>query len=202
MSTTIVHLVRHGEVDNPEAILYGRLPGYHLSARGESQAARTAASFDGHEVTYLACSPLERAQETAAPVAAITGCERNIDEGLLEAGNRFEGLHIKGVRSQLWNPVRWPLLRHPGRPSWGEPYEKILGRMLDAVERARLAADGHEAVLVSHQLPVVMVQRWLAGKPLAHNPAVRRCALASVTSLIFRGEQLIDYTYAEPAHEI
>lgn len=202
MSTTIVHLVRHGEVRNPEAILYGRLPGYHLSSRGESQAARTAASFHGHDVAYVACSPLERAQETAAPVAAITGCERVIDEGLLEAGNRFEGLHIKGVRSQLWNPVRWPLLRRPGQPSWGEPYEAILERMLDAVERARLAAEGHEAVLVSHQLPVVMVQRWVAGKKLAHNPAARRCTLASVTSLIFHNGKLTDHSYAEPAREI
>ena len=55
---TIVHLVRHGEVFNPGKILYGRIPGYHLSSRGHSMAARTAKSFEGHDVAYLAASPL------------------------------------------------------------------------------------------------------------------------------------------------
>ncbi|MBC3186102.1 histidine phosphatase family protein [Corynebacterium sp. zg-331] len=202
MTTTIVHLVRHGEVYNPAKILYGRLPGYHLSSRGQSQAARTALSFEGHDVAYLGASPMERVQETAAPLARVTGCEIRTDEDLLEAGNRFEGLRTKGWRSQLWNPVRWPLMVNPTLPSWGEHYEDILARMRAAVERARAAAEGREAVVVSHQLPIVMVQRWAAGKPLAHNPAARRCDLASVTSLIFRGERLVEHRYSEPAREI
>ncbi|KQB87325.1 histidine phosphatase family protein [Corynebacterium lowii] len=202
MSTTIVHLVRHGEVYNPAKILYGRMPGYYLSSRGQSQAARTARSFEGHDVTYLAASPLERAQETAAPISQITGCEVRTEEGVLEAGNRFEGLRVKGLRSQLWNPVRWPLMVNPTLPSWGEHYDVILERMRAAIERARVAAEGHEAIVVSHQLPIVMVQRWAAGKPLAHNPATRRCDLASVTSLIFQDEQLVEHRYSEPAQEI
>ncbi|WKD59896.1 histidine phosphatase family protein [Corynebacterium caspium] len=200
MTTTIVHLVRHGEVYNPERILYGRLPDYHLSARGTSQAARTAAIFQAHDVVYLAASPLQRAQETAAPFASITGQEIRTDEDLLEAGNKFEGLRTKGWRSQLWNPKYWPLLLNPIEPSWGESYADIFSRMWSAVERARNAAEGHEAILVSHQLPIVTVQRHAAGKPLAHMS--RQCNLASVTSLVFAGNTLVDHHYSEPAREI
>ncbi|KQB84391.1 histidine phosphatase family protein [Corynebacterium oculi] len=202
MSTTIVHLVRHGEVYNPAKILYGRLPGYHLSSRGQSQAARTARAFEEHDVVYLAASPMERVQETSAPIKEVTGCEIRTDEALIEAGNRFEGLRTKGWRSQLWNPVRWPLMVNPSLPSWGEHYEAILERMQGAIERARVVAEGHEAILVSHQLPIVMVQRWAANKPLAHNPATRRSDLASVTSLIFQDDQLVEHRYSEPAREI
>ena len=202
MSTTIVHLVRHGEVFNPEQILYGRIPDYHLSSRGESMAARTAQAFKGHDVALLLSSPLERAQETAAPLAEVTGLEVGIDERLLEAGNQFEGLRVRSWRSQLWHPVRWPLLINPTLPSWGEYYIDIAERMMAAVHDARRNASGREAVLVSHQLPIVCVQRLMQGKTLAHNPAARVCDLASVTSLVFDGDELLDYRYSEPAQEI
>lgn len=202
MSTTIVHLVRHGEVFNPERILYGRIPDFHLSARGESMAAVTAKSFSGHDVAVLMSSPLERAQETAAPIAEVVGKPVLIDERLLEAGNQFEGLRVKSVRSQLWNPVRWPLMWNPALPSWGEHYVDIVERMMDVIEFARMKAEGHEAILVSHQLPIVCVQRKAQGKSLSHNPALRQCDLASVTSLVFDGDQLVDYRYSEPAGHI
>ncbi|WP_080793289.1 histidine phosphatase family protein [Corynebacterium pacaense] len=202
MSSTIVHLVRHGEVHNPEKILYGRMPGYRLSERGRNQAAATAASFRGHDVVHLAASPLQRAQETAQAFAQVTGLEVLTDEDLLEAGNRFEGLRTKGLRSQLWNPIRWQLMTRPSLPSWGEHYSVIEARMMDAVERARLAAEGHEAILVSHQLPIVCVQRSVRGQGLGHNPAARQCDLASVTSLIFRQQEIVDICYTEPAQEI
>ncbi|AFH90122.1 hypothetical protein A4R63_01465 [Corynebacterium pseudotuberculosis] len=202
MSTTIVHLIRHGEVFNPERILYGRIPDYHLSSRGHSMAARAASSFAGHDVSVLMSSPLERAQETAAPFAEKLGLEVRLDDRLLESGNRFEGLRVKGLRSQLWNPVRWPLMANPLLPSWGEHYVDQRDRMMAVVEDARRAAEGHEAILVSHQLPIVCVQRHVQGKPLAHNPAARQCNLASISSLVFEDDQLVDYIYTEPAQEI
>lgn len=200
MSTTIVHLVRHGEVHNPTKILYGTLPGYHLSSRGRSQAARAARSFEGHDVTYLAASPLQRAQETAEVIAEITGLEVDTVDEIVEAGNRFEGLRTKGWRSQLWNPVRWPLMLNPFEPSWGEAYVDIAERMMGAVEKVRRRAEGHEAILVSHQLPIVMVQRAVRGLPLAH--AGRECDLASVTSLVFQDDQITDIFYSTPAKDI
>jgi broad specificity phosphatase PhoE len=202
MSTTIVHLVRHGEVHNPTQVLYGRLPSFHLSSRGASQAAATAASFTGHDVAYLAASPLTRAQETSRPFADVTGLQVETDEDLIESWNDYEGLRTKGWRSQLLNPKHWPRMTRPSEPSWGEPYGEILARMMDAVERARLAAEGHEAILVSHQLPIVTVQRSVRGLPLPHSPWRRECDLASVSSLIFQGEEIADIYYSTPAREI
>lgn len=200
MSHTIVHLVRHGEVHNPGRILYGTIPGYHLSSRGRSQAARVARSFEDHDVTYLGASPLQRVQETAEPFAEITGLQVETVPEIVEAGNRFEGLRTKGWRSQLWNPVRWPLMINPFEPSWGEAYVDIAERMMGAVEQARQKAEGHEAILVSHQLPIVMVQRSVLGLPLAH--ASRQCDIASVTSLVFEGRDITDIFYTTPAKDI
>lgn len=199
---TIVHLVRHGEVHNPEKILYGRIPGYHLSERGQKMAEVTSSELADHDVSLLVASPLQRAQETAQPFARKLGLDIVTDERVLEAGNDLEGLHIKGVRSALWNPKRWPMLRNPTEPSWGEPYTEIRDRMWDAIETARVTALGHEAIIVSHQLPIVMIQRDVQGKTLAHNPAVRQCELASVTSLVFDGGELTDIYYAEPAQNV
>ncbi len=200
MTKTTVHLVRHGEVYNPKKILYGRMPGYHLSSRGNSMAVATSKFFRGRDVVYLAASPLERAQETARPIAEVTGCEVDTREDILEAGNTFEGLRTKGWRSQLINPIRWRHMTNPFEPSWGEPYQDIFERMWSAVEDARDKAEGHVAVLVSHQLPIVMVQRHLQGKRLAH--VSRNCDLASVTSLVFDGDSVVDWAYNTPAQHI
>ena len=199
---TVVHLVRHGEVYNPDRILYGRLPNFRLSARGENQAARTAEAFRGHDVAFLGCSPLARARQSAAPISEILGLEPEADERLIESGNSFEGKRTKGLRSVLWRPSSWPLLKDPSVPSWGEPYAEIAERMFAAIAQARARAEGREAVLVSHQLPIVTVQRTLRGQRLAHNPQSRRCALASVTSVVYRGEEVVDLRYAEPAQEV
>ncbi len=160
----------------------------------------TSKFFEGRDVTYLAASPLERAQETAQPIAEVTGCEIQTREDILEAGNTFEGLRTKGWRTQLANPIRWRHMTNPFKPSWGESYDAILERMWDAVIDARDIAEGHEAVMVSHQLPIVMVQRQVQGKTLAHMS--RQCDLASVTSLVFEGGRVVDWAYNTPAQEI
>lgn len=197
--TTVVHLVRHGEVFNPDKILYGRLPGWRLSDRGRAQTRATAKSFEGHDVRYFASSPLQRTQETSEPITEVTGLSPVLDDDVLEAGNTFEGLHIKGIDSALWNPKYWPRLRRPDLPSWGEHYDDIADRIFRAIHRARLAAEGHEAIIVTHQLCIVAAARRARRLPLAHNPATRQCDLASVTSLVFVGDTIVEVRYAEPA---
>ncbi|MGI8881539.1 MAG: histidine phosphatase family protein [Jatrophihabitans sp.] len=199
---TIVHLVRHGEVFNPEKVLYGRLPGYHLSDAGMAMAEKSAAYLAGRDLSYLVSSPLERALETAAPLATMTGLEVHQDERLIEAANAFEGQRVAGgPLSQLVKPSYWPRYRNPFRPSWGEPYTEIAARMLAAIEAAREAADGHEAVCVSHQLPIVIATRAARGQRLWHDPRKRRCSLASVTSFTFDGAKIVSVGYVEPAGE-
>jgi broad specificity phosphatase PhoE len=197
--TTIVHLLRHGEVHNPEQILYGRLPGFRLSERGQRQALTVAEAVAGHDITYVVASPLERAQETAAPIAGAHRLDVFTDGRLIEAANDFEGQRVSVGDGALRQPRHWSKLRNPFLPSWGEPYLEIAHRMLGAVQRARAAADGHEALCVSHQLPIWTLRRFLEAKPLWHDPRRRQCSLASLTSLVFDGEELVDIVYSEPA---
>lgn len=197
--TTIVHLLRHGEVHNPEQILYGRLPGYRLSDRGQLQAKTVAEVLADHQLTHVVASPLQRAQETAQPIAAAHGLDIDTDDGLIEAANQFEGQRTAVGDGALSEPKNWPKLRNPFRPSWGEPYAEIAHRMLGAVYRARSRAHGGEALCVSHQLPIWTLRSFVEGRRLWHDPRARQCSLASLTSLIFQGEELIRVVYSEPA---
>lgn len=200
--TTTVHLLRHGEVHNPAGILYGRLPGYHLSDLGREMAERVAAHLEGSDITHLVSSPLERAQETAAPLARTLGLPVTIDGRLIEAGNVFEGKTFGVGDGSLRRPAHWVHLRNPVRPSWGEPYKEIAARMLAAVTTARDAARGHEALCVSHQLPIWTARSFATGRRLWHDPRRRQCALASLTSFTYAGEQLVSVAYEEPAHDL
>jgi broad specificity phosphatase PhoE len=164
--TTIVHLLRHGEVENPAGIIYGRLPGYHLSAKGRAMATAAADYFAGRPVVALFCSPLERAQETARPVAERLGLDVVLDERLIESWNHFEGLKFGVGDGSLRRPGHWPHLINPFRPSWGEPYQRVAARMFGAMAAAREAAAGQEAVCVSHQLPIWTARRAAENKRL------------------------------------
>src|SRR5919107_3055003 len=196
---TTVHLLRHGEVHNPAKILYGRLPGYRLSDDGIAMAKRAADWFADKDVVHLVASPLERTQQTARPLAEAKGLEISVDERIIEAGNAFEGLALGTDAGLLRAPRHWGKLRNPLRPSWGEPYVEIAARMLAAVEAARDAARGAEAVLVSHQLPIWTVRLHLEGRRYAHDPRRRQCGLASVTSVTYDGDRFRGVSYAEPA---
>ena len=199
MSRTVVHLLRHGEVHNPTGVLYGRLPGYRLSTTGERQALTVAEHLSGNDIAHVVASPLERAQQTARPIADSHRLDLATDERLIESRNIFEGRKVSVGDGALRSPRNWPHLRDPFTPSWGEPYLEIAHRMLGAIHRARAAAEGREAVCVSHQLPVWTIRRYLEGKRLWHNPTRRECSLASLTSLVFDGEQLVGLRYTEPA---
>lgn len=196
---TIVHVLRHGEVHNPKGILYGRLPGFRLSVTGQAQATAVANALAGHDITHVVSSPLQRAQETAGPIAKAHGLQIAEDENLIEAGNEFEGLRVAVGDGAFRRPRHWWKLRDPFTPSWGEPYLQIAHRMLAAVNAARVAAVGHEAVCVSHQLPVWTLRRFLQGERLWHDPRHRQCGLASLTSLVYEGDTLVDIVYSEPA---
>jgi len=196
---TIVHLVRHGEVENPRQVLYGRLPGYHLSADGRMMAKAAAGFLAGRDVTVLLSSPLERAQETAEPIAEEFGLTPGIDDRLIEPWNHFEGMTFGVGDGSLRQPRHWPHLINPLRPSWGEPYRNVADRMLAACLDAARAASGHEAVCVSHQLPIWMARRAAEGRRLWHHPARRQCALGSVTSLTYTGGRVTAVSYTEPS---
>lgn len=196
---TVVHVMRHGEVHNPEKILYGRLPDYHLSDRGRAQAQAVAHWLAERDITYVVASPLERAQETAGPIAAAHDLPIDTDGDLIESTNIFQGQRVSPGDGALRNPKNWWHLRNPRQPSWGEPYREIAERMTAALERARLEAAGHEAVCVSHQLPVETLRRAMTKRNLHHFPTRRLCNLASLTSFYFHDDSLAGWGYAELA---
>ena len=198
-ATAVVHLVRHGEVSNPDRILYGRLPGYNLSEDGRTMAKAAAEFLAGRDVIIVRSSPLERAIQTAEPIAAQLGVDLGTDVRLIEPWNHFEGLAVAPGDGALLAPRHWLALRNPFRPSWGEPYRQVAARMLAAAADAAAAADGHEAVCVSHQLPIWVTRRSIEGKRLWHDPRRRECALGSVTSIGFTAGRPVSVSYAEPS---
>jgi broad specificity phosphatase PhoE len=198
-ATAIVHLVRHGEVHNPDGVLYGRIPGFRLSEAGRLMAKAAADFLSGRDITVLKSSPLERALETAEPIAAELGLPVDVDDRLIEAWNHFEGLRFGVGDGALRQPRHWRQLRNPFLPSWGEPYREVAARVLAAAADAAKQAAGHEAVCVSHQLPIWSARRAAEGRRLWHDPRRRQCALGSVTSLVFAGDQVTGVRYAAPS---
>jgi broad specificity phosphatase PhoE len=195
-----IHLVRHGEVDNPGRVLYGRLPGFRLSDLGRQMAESAAQALAGRPVTRVLASPLQRTQESAAPIAAAFKVPVETDDRIIEPYNRFEGKRFEFGPSLLSNPEAWPWVSNPFRPSWGEPYVSIAARMLAAISDAHQSVgDGEEVVLVSHQLPIWMVHRNLRGERLYHDPRRRRCDLSSITTVEMRGARFVETAYANPA---
>jgi len=199
---TTVHLLRHGEVFNPEGVLYGRLPGYYLSELGQQMAMRAADALAGHDVSLVVSSPMERAQQTAAPVAERHELAVEIDPDLIEADNVFEGQRVSVGDGVLRQPKAWRHLYNPFRPSWGEKYTDVAARMHRAIDAAREKARGHEAVLVSHQLPVWIARLAAEDRRLWHDPRGRQCSLASLTSLTYDDDRLVAITYTEPSRDL
>ncbi|MFF3977876.1 histidine phosphatase family protein [Streptomyces sp. NPDC055808] len=199
---TVVHLMRHGEVHNPDGVLYGRRPGYHLSELGRQMADRVAEHLAGRDITHVVASPLERAQETADPIAKAHGLDLATDPRLIEAGNVFEGKTFGVGDGALRKPANWQYLTNPFRPSWGEPYVEQVVRMMGALDAARDAARGHEAVCVSHQLPIWIVRSFAEKRRLWHDPRKRQCTLASLTSFTYQGDRIVSVGYSEPARDL
>ncbi|MDO8337556.1 MAG: histidine phosphatase family protein [Microcella sp.] len=200
MPADIVHLVRHGEVHNPKRVLYGRLEGFGLSELGHRMAASAVTALAAHEVTALYASPLQRAQESAAPWAEAFGLPIHTEERIIEPTNRFEGKRMN--KRTLAHPKHWHLMRDPSVPTWGEPFVEIANRMLTAMRDAHERTEFGEVVMVSHQLPIWMAHRAVAGKRLAHDPRKRRCSLSSVTSFAWRDGAFTEIGYQDPAADL
>lgn len=198
-----IHLIRHGEVHNPGQVLYGRLPHFRLSDRGHKMAELAAAQIkaDRRPVSAIVASPLLRTRESAEHVQAALGLDAITDQRVIEPYNMFEGRKLSAKHIAI-RPHLLYHFRNPYQPSWGEPYEQVLARMLEAIEAAAQSVPDGDVVIVTHQLPIVVVQRHLAGLPLAHNPSKRKCMLSSITSLEFVGGKLTQIDYREPAAEL
>jgi broad specificity phosphatase PhoE len=198
-----IHLLRHGEVENPEKVLYGRQPGWRLSERGQAMARTVAEWSQSLDLGAILASPLQRAQETATPIAAQHKLTIITEPNLIEAANVFEGKKFELGSGVLRHPKSWRYLYNPAKPSWGEPYEEQIARMLASIFAARDAANGKDAIAVSHQLPIWIIRSFVEGRRLMHDPRKRECTLASVTSFHLDGAgEIIGTSYTEPAKHL
>lgn len=203
MPANRLHFVRHGEVFNPTGVLYERIPGFHLSELGHEMAAAAAAQLasEDREIVKLLASPLQRTQESAAPVAKTFGLEIEHEHRVIEPWNKFAG-HKMGGSAVLKKPSLALHLYNPQKPSWGEPYREIAQRMQDAALSAWDSVDSGDVVFVSHQLPIWMLYRSSQGIALPHDPRNRRCSLSSITSFEVVDGKLVEVDYREPGLEL
>jgi broad specificity phosphatase PhoE len=192
-----VHLVRHGEVENPHGVSYGRLPGYQLSATGVKQIKITGdylRSVCG-DLRAFHTSPLERAQESAAILAERLDEAPTVEPNLIEIASWRDGLPRRVAPLTYLRRFLDPQAR-----AVSERPREVVQRMRDVVHRAlaltEATADG-SAVLVSHQAPI-----WFARVAFERADALgrhllgvapwllpdSRCDVASVTTLCFDAE--------------
>jgi broad specificity phosphatase PhoE len=200
LSATI-HLVRHGEVENPKGIIYGRLPGYNLSERGRKQAESAAERLSGRNIGAIWTSPMERAQETAEAIAARLALEVTTDERLTESDSsfvNFGGTIRSFFRSLVLSPRHWGKFMNPFRPSWGESFAEIRARMLAVISEAVVAAGGREVVVVSHQTPVLVARLALVRRRVPPWLAFVPCETGSITSLVVEGGRVVSASYFRP----
>lgn len=192
-----IHLIRHGEVENPKAVIYGRLPGFHLSERGKLQASAAADRLRNATLTSVCASPLERAQETARYIAEPHGLDITTDERLTESASTVEGVG-RSLVGLFADPRNWWKYRNPFRPSWGESFGDIRARMLEAIEQAIMSADGGEVAIVSHQTPVLMARLGLARRRVPPWLGLAPCQTGSITSLVLEDGKLLSVSYFAP----
>lgn len=218
MQATTIHFVRHGEVHNPDHILYERLPGFHLSDRGRRMAEATArylaASPQTNTAAAVYSSPLDRTRETAQAILTAlneTRMARNeeplelvTDQRIIEAGNNFRGTRIGHGEGALWRNGNWKLVTNLWKPSWGESYRQIAARVgAFAQEKVREHA-GQQIIVVSHESPIWSYRHLLETGHPEHNMLLRHTALASVTSITYDSQtgNVMSITYVDPAASV
>ena len=152
---TTILLVRHGQTPSTGKILPGRAAGLHLAETGVAQARKAAERIgELKQVDALYTSPLERARETAAPIAKITGQRARVERGLLECEfGEWTGAKLSDLRKKPeWDAVQ----RHPSgfRFPSGESFTEMQTRMTSALDRLAAAHRGETIVAVSHADPI------------------------------------------------
>ena len=170
--------------------------GYHLSDLGREMAELVARHLEANDIVRVVASPLERAQQTAAPIAASHGLPVQTDVRVMEAENYFEG---RQGRDGTCSTPDWPRCSTRSRRHGASRTTTSRPGCSQPSTRRVVAPAGHEAVIVSHQLPIWTVRNKLEGRRLWHDPRKRECTLASLTSLAYEGDELESITYSEPA---
>jgi broad specificity phosphatase PhoE len=165
---TTLHLVRHGEVHNPDHVVYADLDGFGLSGTGRLQAAAAAGRLATGHVDVLVSSPLQRAVETAQPIAGALDLEPVLDERLTEwgLGRRWAGVGWDDLPDRFPGELDAYLATPTDLAFAPESLSQVAARMEVALSDAGRAHPGGTVVLISHQDPIQALRLSLTGRPL------------------------------------
>jgi broad specificity phosphatase PhoE len=195
---TTLHLVRHCDVENPEGVLYGHLPGFRLSDKGVRQAHALGEFFAERPVREIYASPLERAQQTAHIIASyLDNAPVVTTPELVEA--RF-GLHLQGVRPKdvpLKRPLWFVHMLWPGLLPNDESVAAMAARVRAPLSRLLRDFPGQEGICVSHGDPI---QAFWVESERRHAYALHRlqCAKGGMLSLSYEDGELVSQQYRPP----
>ncbi|HSG78674.1 MAG TPA: histidine phosphatase family protein [Acidimicrobiia bacterium] len=161
-------LVRHGEVLNPDHVVYADLPGFPLTHRGRRQADEAARHLAGSAADLVVSSPLLRAVETASPIADLLGLTIETDERLVEwrLSNRWAGVAWDEVDRAFPGELAAYLDRPHRLPFAPESIEEAADRVIEVVDELGRRHPGATAVVVGHQDPTQAARLRLTGRPL------------------------------------
>lgn len=175
MTATRLDLARHGHVENTQRKVYGRLPGWKLSAEGRRQAAEVAEHLRGRPIVHVYSSPLERATETAAAIASACGAPVTIDGDLIESalGAHWEGLSWTEVRTTRHAELDAYLHRPHEVDFVDETFAALGERMARAFHAIAGRHPGEEIAVVSHGDPIKAAVCHVTGVPIAEMHALR-----------------------------
>ena len=182
-SVTTLLLVRHGQTPTTGKLLPGRAPGLHLAESGVGQAERAGARIaELKRVDAIYTSPLERARETAEPIAKATGVKPKVERGLLECDfGEWTGAELKGLmKLPEWRTVqRAPsTFRFPN----GESFTEMQVRMVSTLDRLRAAHHGGTVVCVSHADPIKAAMAHALGThlDLFQRIVISTCSISAI----------------------
>lgn len=164
-----VHLVRHGEVHNPDHVVYAALPGFALSGLGRAQAKEAARYLGARPIVAVWSSPLQRALETAEGVASRCGLPISVDPDLVEWAllGRWAGVAWDDVPSTHPGELE-AYLDDPSRlPFADETLRSLAARVSGAIRRIDAAHRDGDVVVVGHQDPVQAARLALTGRDVA-----------------------------------
>ena len=166
---TLIHLVRHGIVHNPDGIYYGRLQGFRLGKKGFEHAKAAAMVLNQFPIAAIYSSPMERAIETAEEIQRkLDGLKIQRSELLSEAYTPFDGQPIIEIEKRNWDVYTGT------NPPYEQPMD-ILARVNKFIEKIRREHNGRQVAAATHGDVIAFMILYAMGKPITSNVSTNVC---------------------------
>lgn len=193
---TTIDLVRHADVENPANVFYGRLPRFGLSELGRRQAATTAALLGAEPIRAIYTSPLLRARQTAAIIAAAHPGRPPLHQTrhLMEIRSSWQGRPAHELEA-----IDYRFFDYPG--DGDETIPEVFHRLERLIQSLQRRHRGGHIICVSHADPIAIARVGLLGMPLVIGSIRGQPdypAKGSISRLTLRNGQLPQLRYLVP----